>query len=100
MLDPASLRQGQLYVVTEYVSKGSVRDLVSKHNGKVPEDLCWRILIQATTARCRTDQLAKQTVPLFCSLVSAFAEHAWTQTHAQQKHLASRHQELEPSDGC
>ena len=38
-----------MYIVTEFASKGSVRDLVEKHKGQVPEDVCWKLLIQVLT---------------------------------------------------
>ncbi|KAL3142029.1 hypothetical protein ABBQ32_004664 [Trebouxia sp. C0010 RCD-2024] len=40
------LDQGHVYIVTEFASKGSVHDLISKYKGQVPEDICWKLAIQ------------------------------------------------------
>ncbi|DBA78119.1 TPA: hypothetical protein ACH3X2_008092 [Trebouxia sp. C0005] len=42
------LDQGKLYIVTEFASKGSVHELINKFKGQVPEDICWKMLIQTT----------------------------------------------------
>ncbi|DBB04351.1 TPA: hypothetical protein ACH3X1_012838 [Trebouxia sp. C0004] len=42
------LDQGKLYIATEFASKGSVHELINKFKGQVPEDVCWKLLIQTT----------------------------------------------------
>jgi serine/threonine protein kinase len=42
--------QGKLYIITEYASNGNLHDYIKRHKHKLPEELIWKLFMQARQA--------------------------------------------------